>query len=79
MPQGRFRGVRLAMRRRYRVNGILHEYLGKALSPDHQSTVHVFRRNEWRPNTPDQFPLTIVLDADIDHTVAPTRDSAEHL
>lgn len=66
------------MRRRYRVNGTLHEYLGEALSPDHQSTVHVFSRNEWRPNTPDQFPLTIVLDSDVDTAVTPTRDSARH-
>lgn len=58
---------------RYRVDGILHEYLGEAVLPHSDTTVHVFLRNEWRPNTPDQHPLMIVVDSDVEETVTPTR------
>jgi hypothetical protein len=58
---------------RYRVDGILHEYLGQAALPRSDALAHVFLRNEWRPNTPDQLPLTIVVDSDVEETVIPTR------
>lgn len=58
---------------RYRVDGILHEYLGEAVLPHSDTTAHVFLRNEWRPNTPDQLPLTIVVDSNVEETVTPTR------
>ena len=64
---------RLIIGLRYRVEGILHEYLGSALLPDSTQVAHVFLRNEWRPNTPNQLPLTLVHEADVGHTVAMTR------
>jgi hypothetical protein len=65
--------VQLLIGLRYRVNGILHEYLGEAVLPHSNTTAHVFLRNEWRPNTPDQLPLTIVRTSDVGKTVTPTR------
>lgn len=58
---------------RYRVNGILHEYLGEAGLPSGGGLAHVFLRNEWRPNTPDQLPLTIVDDDAVEELVTSTR------
>lgn len=58
---------------RYRVNGILHEYLGPAHLPDEEALAHVFLRNEWRPNTPGQLPLTLVRDTAVDQSVTKTR------
>ena len=65
--------MRLLIGLRYRVDGILHEYLGEAVLPHANTTAHVFLRNEWRPNTPDQLPLTIVRTSDIEEAVTPTR------
>jgi hypothetical protein len=58
---------------RYRVDGILHEYLGRAFLPGSDRIAHVFLRNEWRPDTPDQLPLTLVDDSQADEMVTPTR------
>jgi len=58
---------------RYRVGGILHEYLGEALLPDESGVAHVFLRNEWRPNTAQQLPLTLIREDDVELTVERTR------
>lgn len=58
---------------RDRVDGILHDYLGEAVLSHSDTTAHVFLRNEWWPNTPDQLPLTIVGDSGVEETVTPTR------
>jgi len=58
---------------RYRVEGILHEYLGPARLPGGSDIAHVFLRNEWRPNTPGQLPLTLVEESTIDEVVTRTR------
>lgn len=58
---------------RYRVEGILHEYLGPARLPGGADIAHVFLRNEWRPNTPGQLPLTLVEEANVDKVVTKTR------
>jgi len=58
---------------RYRVSGTLHEYLGEARLPSGEGLAHVFLRNEWRPNTSDQLPLTIVVDDAVDELVTSTR------
>ncbi|MDF1597895.1 MAG: hypothetical protein P1T08_17585 [Acidimicrobiia bacterium] len=58
---------------RYRVSGILHEYLGPAHLPDEEALAHVFLRNEWRPNTPGQLPLTLVRDTAVNQSVTKTR------
>jgi hypothetical protein len=65
--------VHLLIGLRYRVDGILHEYLGQAFLPHSDTIAHVFLRNEWRPDTPDQLPLTIVEDSEIEETVTSTR------
>lgn len=58
---------------RYRVEGILHEYLGPARLPSGLDIAHVFLRNEWRPDTPGQLPLTLVEESKIDEVVTKTR------
>jgi hypothetical protein len=58
---------------RYRVEGILHEYLGPARLPGESGIAHVFLRNEWRPNTPDQLPLTLVEASAVEAVVTKTR------
>lgn len=65
--------MRLLIGLRYRVEGILHEYLGPARLPDGSKLAHVFLRNEWRPNTPSQLPLTLVAEDDVDEAVTKTR------
>lgn len=65
--------MKLLIGLRYRVEGILHEYLGPARLPGGSDIAHVFLRNEWRPNTPDQLPLTLVEESKVDETVATTR------
>lgn len=65
--------MRLLIGLRYRVEGILHEYLGPARLPDGSKLAHVFLRNEWRPNTPGQLPLTLVAEDDVDDAVTKTR------
>jgi hypothetical protein len=74
MPQGAAtETTNLIIGLRYRVNGILHEYLGEALLPDGDEVGHVFLRNEWRPNTPNQLPLTIVAQPQVGQAVIKTR------
>lgn len=58
---------------RYRVGGILHEYLGPARLPGGSDIAHVFLRNEWRPNDPGQLPLTLVEESTVDELVMKTR------
>lgn len=58
---------------RYRVAGILHEYLGPAHLPGGSDIAHVFLRNEWRPNTSGQLPLTLVAEATVEEMVTKTR------
>jgi hypothetical protein len=58
---------------RYRVEGILHEYLGPARLPGESGIAHVFLRNEWRPNTPGQLPLTLVEASAVEAVVTKTR------
>jgi hypothetical protein len=58
---------------RYRVEGILHEYLGPARLPGGSEIAHVFLRNEWRPDTPGQLPLTLVEESTVDELVTKTR------
>lgn len=53
----------------YRVNGVLHDYLGPTVSPDTGGLLHAFRRREWRPDTPDQLPVTLVPDAEVGWSV----------
>lgn len=65
--------MKLLIGLRYRVEGILHEYLGPARLPGGSDIAHVFLRNEWRPNTPGQLPLTLVEESKVDETVAKTR------
>jgi hypothetical protein len=65
--------VQLLIGLRYRVDGILHEYLGRASLPGSDSIAHVFIRNEWRPDTPNQLPLTLVEDSHAGDMVTPTR------
>lgn len=55
------------------MGGVLHEYLGPARLPERSDIVHVFLRNEWRPNTPDQLPLTLVYESDLASSVTKTR------
>lgn len=57
---------------RYRVEGILHEYLGPARLPGGE-IAHVFLRNEWRPDTQGQLPLTLVEESTVDEVVTKTR------
>lgn len=57
--------VRLVVGSRYRVDGVMHDYLGPALSPGDGGRVHAFRRREWRPDTPDQLLITLVPDASV--------------
>ncbi len=57
---------------RYRVSGILHEYLGPAHLHGEAEKVHVFLRNEWRPDTPDQLPLTLVPGPAVGQSVTKT-------
>ena len=63
---------------RYRVGGILHEYLGPARLPGGSDIAHVFLRNEWRPNTPDQLPLTLVEESKVEESVTKTRIRGTH-
>jgi hypothetical protein len=63
---------------RYRVGGILHEYLGPARLPGGSDIAHVFLRNEWRPNTPDQLPLTLVEESKVEESVTKTRIRGRH-
>lgn len=65
--------MRLLIGLRYRVEGILHEYLGTAQLPNDSGLAHVFLRNEWRPNTPGQLPLTLVAEDDVADAVTKTR------
>ena len=65
--------MKLLVGLRYRVEGILHEYLGPARLPGGSDIAHVFLRNEWRPNTPGQLPLTIVEESAVDKSVIKTR------
>ena len=58
---------------RYKVDGVLHEYLGPARLPRGTEIVHVFLRNEWRPDTPGQLPLTLIEDPEVDDVVTKTR------
>lgn len=65
--------MKLLIGLRYRVAGILHEYLGPARMPQGSGIAHVFLRNEWRPDTPGQFPLTLVEESDVEDTVTSTK------
>lgn len=65
--------VKLLIGLRYRVEGVLHEYLGPARLPDGSRIGHVFLRNEWRPNTPHQLPLTLVDELRLDDKVTQTK------
>jgi hypothetical protein len=65
--------LKLLIGLRYRVEGILHEYLGTALLPEGSAVAHVFLRNEWRPDTPGQHPLTLVDEATVEQTVTKTQ------
>ena len=65
--------MKLLIGLRYRVEGILHEYLGTARLPGGSEIAHVFLRNEWRPHTPDQLPLTLVEESTVDEVVTKTR------
>lgn len=65
--------MRLLIGLRYRVGGILHEYLGPAYLPGGSKIAHVFLRNEWRPHTPGQLPLTLVEESEVEETVMKTR------
>lgn len=58
---------------RYRVEGVLHEYLGPAQLPGGSEIAHVFLRNEWRPDTLGQLPLTLVEESTVDEVVTKTR------
>jgi hypothetical protein len=71
--------VRLLTGARYRVDGVLHEYLGEAMVPDAGRKGHVFLRSEWRPFIEDQLPLTIVNSQDVDRLVSlPRRAGQSH-
>lgn len=65
--------MRLWVGLRYRVEGILHEYLGPARLPGGSDIAHVFLRNEWRPDTPGQLPLTLVKESEVDEAVTKTQ------
>jgi len=65
--------MKLLIGLRYRVEGILHEYLGPACLPGGSDIAHVFLRNEWRPNTPGQLPITLVEESTVDDVVTKTR------
>lgn len=65
--------MKLLIGLRYRVEGILHEYLGPARLPGGSAIAHVFLRNEWRPDTPGQLPLTLVVESTVDEVVTTTR------
>ena len=54
---------------RYRVKGVLHEYMGPADLPNDNGRGHVFLRTEWRPNTPGQLPFTLVSEEAVDASV----------
>jgi hypothetical protein len=69
--------VQLLIGHRYRVSGILHEYLGQAFLPQSNTVIHVFLRNEWRPGTADQLPVTIVEEAAVEETVTASRVTPE--
>lgn len=58
---------------RYRVDGVLHEYLGPARLPRGTEIAHVFLRNEWRPDTPGQLPLTLVEETAVENVVTKAR------
>lgn len=65
--------LKLLVGLRYRVEGILHEYLGPARLPGRSDIAHVFLRNEWRPNTAGQLPITLVGETEVDRLVTKTR------
>ena len=54
---------------RYRVEGILHVYVGPALLPASHRPVCVFERAEWRPNPADQLPFTLVDEIGVPESV----------
>ncbi|HEY5890182.1 MAG TPA: hypothetical protein VIW94_05740 [Acidimicrobiia bacterium] len=58
----------------YRVDGILHEYLGLASVSDGDTPVHVFMRREWRPLTSGQMPFTVISEKEISKSV--TRNTS---
>lgn len=58
---------------RYRVVGILHEYLGPARLPGRSRNAHVFLRNEWRPDALGQLPVTSVEESAVDDKVTKTE------
>lgn len=70
--------MKLLIGLRYRVEGILHEYLGPAFLPGGSDIAHVFLRNEWRPDTPGQLPLTLVRESTVDEVVTKTRIRGKH-
>ena len=61
--------LRMRVGATYRVGGILHDYLGPAISPETGRLVHAFRRREWRPDTPDQLLVTLVAECEIQRAV----------
>lgn len=54
---------------RYRVEGILHVYVGPALLPASHRPVCVFERAEWRPNTADQLLFTLIDEVGVPNSV----------
>ena len=54
----------------YRVDGILHDYLGQAMTPETGKLVHAFRRREWRPDTPGQHLVTLVDEDSVERSVS---------
>jgi hypothetical protein len=69
------RSFRLRIGQRCRVDGVLHTYLGPAHLRDVDSPVHVFHRDEWRPYTPDQLPVSLVRERDLLASVTPIQRS----
>lgn len=69
------RVIRLRVGQRCRVNGVLHTYLGPAHLDDTKTVVHVFHRDEWRPQTPDQLGVTLVRDRDLTTSVTRVQTS----
>jgi hypothetical protein len=61
--------VRLSVGSIYRVNGVLHDYLGPAISPDTGGLIHAFGRREWLPDIPDQLLVTLITETSLNRSV----------
>ena len=65
--------VRLRVGQRVRVNGSLHSYLGTTSLDSIDEPIHVFVREEWRPEPGERSSVTLVEAQDMATSVTPIR------